>query len=429
VTTSETLPSGWRRVRLRYLADIRTSNVDKKSYDDGEPVRLCNYTDVYHNEYITDGMDFMRATASDREIERFSLRKGDVVITKDSESWDDIGIPACVAEDLDQVVCGYHLTILRPIGDLYGPYLLRALRGPEVLRQLHLAARGITRYGLSLSGINDLEIPLPPPAEQRAIAANLDRETARIDALVEAKTRLLDRLAAKRQALVTQAVTRGLDPDAPRKDSGVDWLGEVPAHWEVMHLRRALAASDYGTSQSTKPTGDIGVLRMGDIQEGEVLFDSLAYVDEVDEDLLVKPGDLLFNRTNSMDQIGKVGLVRALPDLPVSFASYLVRLRTNDRMLSTFAAYLLNSSGVRAWAQAEARPSIGQANLNPTRYSYLPIALPALDEQRALVSWLSRETAEVDALMAKTRESVARLGDRRSALIAETVTGRRRVPV
>ena len=164
----------WPSISLRYAADIRNSNVDKKSYENGAPVKLCNYTDVYYNEKITSALSFMRATATQNELERFQLREGDVIITKDSESWDDIGVPACVDEPLPNVVCGYHLCLLRPKSEvLNGRYLLRALQSGGIREKLWLASRGVTRFGLGLDGIRDLQLPLPPLPTQRKIAAIL----------------------------------------------------------------------------------------------------------------------------------------------------------------------------------------------------------------------------------------------------------------
>jgi hypothetical protein len=109
----QSLPPGWREERLQDVVELRTSNVDKKSADAEEPVKLCNYVDVYHHDRIDSDIDFMEATASQAQIERFSLKVGDVVITKDSESPHDIGVPALVSESIPDLVCGYHLTILR----------------------------------------------------------------------------------------------------------------------------------------------------------------------------------------------------------------------------------------------------------------------------------------------------------------------------
>lgn len=114
------VPEHWEVARLRHAVDMRVSNVDKHTKEGDEPVRLCNYVDVYKNERITGGLPFMQATASTDEVERFRLQPDDVLITKDSESWNDIGVPAFVETSAHDLVCGYHLALLRPGADLQG---------------------------------------------------------------------------------------------------------------------------------------------------------------------------------------------------------------------------------------------------------------------------------------------------------------------
>ena len=161
----------WRKVPLDDVIDLVLSSVDKKTKDNERAVQLCNYTDVYYNSFIHAHLDFMMATATDREIAKCSLFSGDVVITKDSEKHDDIGVPALVRQDIPGLVCGYHLAILRPMpSKIEGNYLFYALCTSEVQHQFHSYANGITRFGLRKADIGLVEIPLPPLPEQRAIA-------------------------------------------------------------------------------------------------------------------------------------------------------------------------------------------------------------------------------------------------------------------
>lgn len=290
-------------------------------------------------------------------------------------------------------------------------------------KYLQALGRGSTFMELSIDDLKSVSVPDFPPSQQRIIGDYLDRETARLDALVAAKERTLEMLEEKRQALISQAVTRGIAPDVPYRDSGVPWLGDIPTHWSHCHLKRALASVDYGISDAVDTSGSVAVLRMGDIQNGEIDYSNIGFVEEVHESALLQPGDIVFNRTNSLDQIGKTALFRGRDDHRVSFASYLVRFRCGPKVLPEFLNYLLNSSYPIAWGRAEALPAIGQANLNPNRYGYLPIALPSLTEQRKIVEYISEFTGRIDALHAKTLQTVTFLKERRAALIGAAVTG------
>ena len=232
------LPETWEAKPLRAVARHVVSNVDKLMREFEIPIRLCNYTDVYHNEFITLGLDFLRATATEVEIEKFALRVDDVLITKDSESWNDIGIPALVRQTSDDLVCGYHLALVRALSDkMTGDFLFRCLQAKPIRVQLELAANGVTRFGIPKSEIGSLRLPVPPLTKQRAITNFLDRETARLDALITAKERVLALLSEKREALITRAVTTGINSKIPVRYSGIPWLGEIPEHWTTERAR------------------------------------------------------------------------------------------------------------------------------------------------------------------------------------------------
>ena len=190
--------SPWPRVALGNLIDLRLSSVDKKSKPSEIPVKLCNYTDVYYNPVIRRNMSFMEATASEREIAKCALTPGDVVITKDSEQYDDIGVPAFVIDPVPDLVCGYHLAILRPdVARIQGRYLFYALSTHDAQTQFHHYANGITRFGLRKTDIGLVEVPLPRLIEQRSIAHVLGT----LDDKIELNQRMNETLEATARAL------------------------------------------------------------------------------------------------------------------------------------------------------------------------------------------------------------------------------------
>jgi len=205
------VPEHWEVRRLRNIVEMRVSNVDKHSKEGEQPVRLCNYVHVYKHERIRANMDFMKATASTEEIERFRLERGDVLITKDSEAWDDIGVPALVEYSAPDLISGYHLALLRPSHVVEGTFLLRALQNPQVAYQFHVEATGVTRYGLSHDAIKSALVPLPPLPEQTAIVEYLDAQTAKLDAAIAAARREIELLREYRERLIADVVTGKVD--------------------------------------------------------------------------------------------------------------------------------------------------------------------------------------------------------------------------
>jgi type I restriction enzyme S subunit len=178
------LPEGWQVAPITKVAAVRFSGVDKKTVEGETPVFLCNYTDVFNNRRITADLPFMAATAKQREIEAFSLRQGDVVFTKDSETAEDIGASAVVAEPLDNVVCAYHLGVARAKAKkITGDFLAYALRHPWVREEFRKAANGVTRFGLNLDVMDEVHVLVPPIEKQKMIAAALHAVEDEIDLL------------------------------------------------------------------------------------------------------------------------------------------------------------------------------------------------------------------------------------------------------
>ena len=193
-----------RTLALSEISDVIVSNVDKKSFEDEVSVRLCNYTDVYYNNTITSNMNFMQATASGAEIKKFSLKIGDVIITKDSETPGDIAVPALVSEDLGGVVCGYHLAIIRPDQKKVDSRFLNFLLSvPKTRYYFFTLATGATRFGLSIGSIQKAQFNLPPLLEQREISDILTVADEEIEALEQR----ISNLKLQKKALMQQLLT------------------------------------------------------------------------------------------------------------------------------------------------------------------------------------------------------------------------------
>lgn len=206
------IPEHWAVRKLKYVARANFSSVDKHTFEDELSVRLCNYVDVYYNDHITSGLEFMEATATPEEVRRFTIKKGDVLVTKDSEEWDDIAVPAYVAEQIEGVLCGYHLAHIRAYPDwMDGNYLFCAFAARGINDQFRVEASGVTRYGLSKYALDNALFPVPPVKEQVTITAFLDRETTRIDGLIKRVEESIAMLREYRAALISAMVTGKID--------------------------------------------------------------------------------------------------------------------------------------------------------------------------------------------------------------------------
>ena len=231
------VPEHWEVALIKHIADVRFSGVDKHSHNDEMPVRLCNYTDVYKNDRITEDMDLMRATATAAEIARLTLKAGDVILTKDSETPDDIGVPAWVPEDLPGVVCAYHLGLLRPMPErVLGEFLFRAIGSARTAQQFHVLATGVTRFALSKHDVKNAVIALPPIEEQKAICRWITDECQPLDGAIARAEEEIRLIREYRDRLIADVVTGQIDvrgwrpgPDDVASDEELAALGDDEA--------------------------------------------------------------------------------------------------------------------------------------------------------------------------------------------------------
>lgn len=206
------VPHHWDIALVKHVSDVRFSGVDKHSHDHEIPVRLCNYTDVYKNDKITDDMDLMRATATAGEIARLTLKAGDVIITKDSETPDDIAVPAWVPEGLPGVVCAYHLGLLRPDpGRIEGEFLFRAIGSARIAEQFHVLATGVTRFALGKHDVKNAVIALPPVEEQKAICKWIADECQPLDDAIARSEEEIKLIREYRDRQIADVVTGQVD--------------------------------------------------------------------------------------------------------------------------------------------------------------------------------------------------------------------------
>lgn len=407
----------WVASRLRFVASIRNSNVDKKSYEGQQPVLLCNYTDVYYNEKITSPDGLMEATASQSEIEKFSLQSGDVIITKDSETADDIGIPALIPQNLPGVVCGYHLTQLRPNEAVTPDFLFRTLQATSTRQYLEVETPGVTRFGLDQDTIGSIPVFVPSKAEQVTITSHLDRATSRIDALLAKKTRFIELLREKRQAMITHAVTKGLDRSAPMKDSEVEWLGDVPITWDTaplksfLQLRRDIVGTD---SANTKLLS----LTLQGVIERDLENPTGKMPASFDGYQRISAGEMVFCLFDMDETPRTVGVAPQDGMLTSAYTVFRPRSEIWARYLYYFFLHVDEYKRLKPFYKGLRK------TIRPGPFLSIQVPRPKEGEAKTIVAHLDRVTSRIDTLTAKTERSIELLREHRTALITAAVTGK-----
>ncbi|MBF0549289.1 MAG: restriction endonuclease subunit S [Deltaproteobacteria bacterium] len=421
------MPDHWKMAKLKRLAKVKLSNIDKKSNEEDLPVELCNYVDVYYNDRITSDIEFMKATARKDQVDSLSLKRGDVIITKDSETADDIAVPAYVPSSLLGVVCGYHLAHIRPYeGYINGNYLFRAFGSHGIRDQFEISANGVTRFGIGKYAIDNSMFLLPPTQEQVIIATYLDHKTAQIDDLIAKKRRLIELLTEERAAVINQAVTKGLDPSVKMKDSGLEWIGEMTEGWGKMRLKWVVKEKlKYGANEYSEliDPNFPRYIRITDFDEDGLLredtFKSLE--PNIAKDYLLDEGDILFARSGAT--VGKTFQFKNYEG-KACFAGYLIKVTPNETVInSDFLYFYTKSIAYENWKNSIFIQATIQ-NIGADKYQNLEVPLPAIEEQSKIINYLNQIISRFDQTIAKTKKQIELLQEYRTTLISEVVTGK-----
>lgn len=351
------------------------------------------------------------------------IRPGDIVLRLTDLQNDKRSLRSAIAEEQGIITSAYLAIQPKGIERRFLAYLLRAYD----LAKVFYSMGGGLRQSMKFSDMKRMPIIVPSTSEQVAIACFLDRETAKIDALIAEQEKLLTLLAEKRQATIAQAVTRGINPNVPMKDSGVPWIGDIPWHWSVVPLAYRYTVQLGKMLDSAKISGEHlrPYLRVFDVQWGSINTDELPMMD-FDEDARQKfrliPGDILVNEGGSYP--GRSAIWKgSVEECYYQKALHRLRPICTSEDTSEFFYYAM------IWA---ANQGVFVAGGNETTIEHLPaerlrryrFAFPSrIDEQKEIASFLNAETAKIDLLKAEAEHAIALLKERRSALISAAVTG------
>lgn len=437
-TSGSPCTQGWHEVPLASLARVRFSGVDKKSRPGERQVRLCNYTDVYNNDYITLDLPFMAATATAAEIEAFGLKPGDVIITKDSETPDDIGIPALVDQSSPDLVCGYHLALIRPKGDMVdATFLAKQVSQHQVAKYFGQQANGLTRYGLPNSAVERTPIRLPICLREQQIIGQILRD---VDSAIRDTEAVLVKLRYVKMGFLHDVLTCGVDAQGQLRDplrapqSFQDSpLGRIPAEWSVEPFGALLTDIEAGHSPScpniSAPAGEWGVLKVSAVtQEGFVPSENkqIMNLPDVDEACEIETGDLLMTRCNTPELVGAACIVDETPPR-LMLCDKTFRLSVDSgRDERRFLVHVLRMSAVRRQIEISATGSSGSMkNISQSDIRGYIVPRPPADEQR-------RIARKIDGLLclAKAEQvALAKLQWIKAGLTSDLLTGRIRVKV
>lgn len=404
-------PTGRERRRLKYAATLNDEALSENTPYDYE-LQYIDIGNVDSTGGIHEVASYRFENAPSRA--RRMVRDGDVIISTVRTYLQAI---APIVSPPENLIVSTGFAVVRPQAGVLDPHYCKyALREPKFMWEVEARSTGISYPAINASDLGDIRIELAPLEDQKRIASYLDRETVEIDALIAEKERMLALLEEKRAALVSQAVTRGLDPKAPLKPSGLDWLGDIPAHWAVERSKRLFSVRDERSEEGNEKLLTVshitGITRRS--EKDVYMFeaeDKAGYKRCYANDFVV---NTLWAWMGAMGVSPLDGIVS--PDYHV--------YTPHGALLPEFMEALCRSrpfvAEVNRWSKGVWSSRL---RLYPEAFFEMRLPVPPIEEQRSIVGALAEENKRSDALAKALRESIDLLQERRAALITAAVTG------
>jgi len=408
---TEITPRRWPTRRLKFAATINNEALS----EDTDPDFELQYVDIGNVDsagVIHEIANYRFEDAPSRA--RRKVQHGDVIISTVRTYLQAI---APIESPPDNLIVSTGFAVVRPRGDTLGTRFCKfALREPAFLSEVVRCSVGVSYPAINASELGNILVYVPPLTQQNAVADFLDRETTKIDALIAAKERLLGISLEKRRALIAHAVTRGLNPDVPYRDSGIPWLGTIPAHWNTERAKWLFHERD-----ERSETGDEELLTVSHLtgvtprsEKNVNMFEA----ETTEGYKLCCAGDLVINTLWAW-----MGAMGVSPINGIASPAYNVYTPN----MSLDPAYVDALVRIPVFAEEATRFSKGvwssRLRLYPEGFFEIWMPVPPVEEQRAIVVHIKRETAKLDALRAAAEKTIGLLKERRAALIAATVTG------
>ena len=414
--TEVAFQSNWSSKRLKYLATYN-DEVLAESTDEDKEIDYIEISGVSlsHGIEEIERMTFGQAPSRARR----KVRGGDILI---STVRTYLGAIAKVNEASPDLIASTGFCVVRPHDDVDSGFLGWAAKSEPFVSEVVARSVGVSYPAINASDLVTIDMPLPPVDKQRQIARFLDEKTARIDGLIEKKRALLDRLAEKRQTLITRAVTKGLNPDAPMKPSGIEWLGDIPAHWEVKrlgHVSQILLGLTYSPGALVDENNGIFVIRASNIQNGKLVRGDDVFVNmDVSERIINRLGDIVVcSRNGSRNLIGKNAIVTE-EWVGCTFGAFMTTIRTE---LSAWVRWVLASTLFEFQSGRYMSTTINQ--LTTFTLKSFPIPIPPKPQADRIAQELHRLCLPLDTQYELVVQSVEKLAEYRAALITAAVTG------
>ncbi|EGR0791148.1 restriction endonuclease subunit S [Vibrio vulnificus] len=418
----EGVPSHWSSKALKFLCTYNDDVINETT----DPETIIEYVDIGSVSAVegiskTEKVAFGQSPSRARRM----VRDGDVIVSTVRTYLEAI---APIKKPPENMIVSTGFAVIRPNSELDKGFAAYCLRAKGFIGEVVARSVGISYPAINATELVGIRVPYLPYEEQQKIANFLDHETAKIDSLIAKQEKLIELLKEKRQAVISHAVTKGLNPDAPMKDSGVEWLGEVPEHWVVAQLKfntKLMQTGPFGSQLHAEDyvEGGVPLINPAHMINGEIVPDPQVSVDADTQDRLSRhklaEGDIIFARR------GELGRCAVVTDQQVGWICGTGSLKAtlNERLIPEYAYLLITSDGVVAELSLESKGST-MDNLNTETLGKIRTPVPPVHEQRAILAYVDEVSGKYKHLVDLAENAIGLMKERKTALISAAVTGK-----
>ena len=421
------VPTHWEILSLGQVGTLTKGTGGNKEDELPTGMPCVRYGDLYttHKYFVENARSFIAPEVADQYTK---IKFGDVLFAASGETADEIGKSA-VNLLRGPAYCGGDVILFRPHGHLIPRYTGYMMDCEPIVHQKATMGRGFTVYHIYGKQLKYLRIPIPPPEEQAAIVQFLDHTDEQIKRYIAGKKRLIALLAEERQALIHQAVTRGLDPSVRLKPSGVEWMGQVPEHWGKYRLGDSVAGCITG-AWGEEPDGinDLHCIRVADFDRDKrrVSTEKLtirAITPTERRRRLLKPGDLLLEKSGGGDNQPVGTIVLYDLDLDAVTSNFVGKLEVRNGYHPHYLTFLHSTLYALAINKRSIKQTTGIQNIDVDSYLSEPLYFPPFDEQVAIAQHINEATNDIDLTINRSQNQINLMNEYRTRLIADVVTG------
>lgn len=429
------IPVNWQAIPLKWIVKFGKGLPITKDNLIEQGVPVVNYGQIHSksNNGTHLQAELIRFVSETYfESNPLSLGKeGDIFFADTSEDYAGIGNAVLIDTDTP-VFAGYHTVIVRPDNQAYSRYLAYLFLTDVWRSQLCSRASGIKVFSITQGLLKKTTVILPPAEKVVKMTDYLDRKCSQIDSIIAKQQEVIEKLKEYKLSVITEAVTKGLNPDVPMKDSGIEWIGKIPEHWNIIKLARIINSTQNGLTRRNldKSDGQI-VLKLKNISaNGEISYEYQNRIELTEKELntySLSDGDFLFVRVNgSKSLVGKCAVFHSIGET-VAYNDHIIRVKISNYCIERFLLYYLLSSSGKTEIDLHTSTAAGQYTISGEGLRDVYLTLPLKDEQKQIVNYLDNKCEQIDFTITKKQKLIEKLTDYKKSLVYEVVTGKKEV--